>query len=383
MPPPKPRVLIATTVEWESLSEVPYIFHKGGCTVDIFCPPNAWVLKNSHYDHWISSAGSDDFLSLLLELANRNHYDWIVPMDDILLKMIRESSMPETAKQQLIPLSKHENADILGSKSGLEMICEKYGFHRPKTIHSDSISSLLDIKNGFSFPVLIKLDHSWGGIGIVYAQDFEHFKSAIESMPRNGYLVQEYISGKDIGVESLFKNGQLLTMQSGNVIEYTGTQFEPTIRRQYFHDPELYKVVQRIGAEIGINGFASMQFIYDDSKNRYYLLEVDLRPQAWCRYGEITGNSFSEGVKQFTGQLSSEVLEVKARQSMKPVEVVLFHKTLIAIFRKRSLWKLFTFLFNFQNWKYFPFYDMKYFKYVMIDSKNRILGGVRKNISRN
>ncbi|HSB92417.1 MAG TPA: ATP-grasp domain-containing protein [Flavitalea sp.] len=377
MPPPKPRVLIATTVEWESLSEIPYIFNKGGCVVDILCPPNAWVLKNSHVHHWINSKNSDDFLSLLLQTIESDHYDWIVPLDDILLKMIRENPLPEGVKAHVIPLCKHENIEILGSKSGLEKICEKYGFNRPKTAYSDDITSLADIKEQFAFPVLLKLDHSWGGIGIVLSKDFDHLQSVIESMPPTGYLVQEYISGKDIGVESLFRCGQLLTIQSGHVIEYTGTQFEPTIRREYFYDQELTRVVQQIGADIGINGFASMQFIYDKSKQQYYLLEVDVRPQAWCRYGDFTGNDFSEGVKRFTGQVNNVPTNL-VKENGKPVEVVLFHKSLIAIIRKRSPWRLLKFIFNTRNWKYIPFYDRKYLKYVMIDVKDRILDGIRK-----
>jgi hypothetical protein len=85
------RVLVACYGKWDTCSELPYILKKGGCTVDIFCAPDSWLLANSYYDNWID-AGIGDLIykERLVDLVANVKYDWVLLGDDLLINFMNK-----------------------------------------------------------------------------------------------------------------------------------------------------------------------------------------------------------------------------------------------------------------------------------------------------
>jgi hypothetical protein len=84
----------------------------GGCSVDIYCVKDSWVLQNSFYDKWIpASDNTEVFMKELLDLINKSgdHYKWIIPGDDPVVRLLNDAITSEELFYKVLPLTKIEN----------------------------------------------------------------------------------------------------------------------------------------------------------------------------------------------------------------------------------------------------------------------------------
>ena len=365
------KVLVACFDNWDTIQEVPFVLKKGGCTVDVYCSKNSWLIANSYYNKWIES--SDNTATYLKELfalvENKdNPYDWIIPADEKLLQLLNEAITSEELFYKILPLTKIENRELLASKAGLSKLCEKYSITSPRHIvynHQEDF----DISSfNLNYPVLLKQDLSWGGGGILYCQNEAEFKASLkETNALYDTIIQEFITGKDIGVEALYRKGELIEYNVGEVTMYYDNKFNFTTKRNYFNSKRVGDELKNIGRHLGINGFASIQFIYKPEEDNYYLLEVDTRPNFFVPYGRFTGHDFSEAVKNFLdpGYSSSSISnkEISTAPEGEITEVALFYRDIIRCVKQKDYKGFVQWIFNYRHsWKFIPTYDMVLFK---------------------
>jgi len=190
---------------------------------------------------------------------------------------------------------------------------------------------------------------------------FEEFELKIDKLPRGqNLLVQEFVTGEEIPVEALFYKGELLVYFSSNVLSYSTSTFSYTTRKNYYNNVELRPILERLGKELGLSGFANMLYFYNKEANKYYLIEVDPRPNSWMAYGRfIAHNDFTDGVKRIVN--GDYINGYQGMQIKKPtVEIALFYKDF-----RRTIWKkdrkgTLRWIFNLNGyWRFIPFYDLK------------------------
>jgi len=109
-------------------------------------------------------------------------------------------------------------------------------------------------------------------------------------------VLQEFIQGEDIGVEALFHQGKLVMYNAANILGYMYNTFSFTTSRSYFRNKRIEALLVELGEKVGLNGFASIQYVYCNRRDVYYLIEVDIRTNSWMSYGRFTGQNFSEGI---------------------------------------------------------------------------------------
>ncbi len=123
------KVLLISLVNWDSLIEIPAILKNGGASVDIFSIKDSWVLQNKCYDKWIpASEDEPTFVNELLDLIDKNgdDYNWIIPGDDIIIRLLNERITSEELFYKILPLTKIENRELLGSKAGFSSLFTNY-----------------------------------------------------------------------------------------------------------------------------------------------------------------------------------------------------------------------------------------------------------------
>lgn len=372
------RVLIACLENWDSLQELPFILNRGGCTVDIFCSKKSWLLSNRHYHNWIECSNQpDEYIQQLKSLAYDKEaaYDWIIPADEKLLNILNTCLTDEADFYRILPLSKIENREIIASKKGLSKLCTSYGILSPKYLVYDHTSVIDSSALQMRYPILLKQDLSWGGGGILFCANENDFRTNLEKTDKAYYtIIQEYIAGKDIGVEALFRKGELVEFNAGEVISYFEGQFTFTTKRQYFNSKRLENELRTIGSKIGINGFASIQFIYDSKEAMYYLLEIDIRPNFWLFAGRFTGHDFSEAVKRFVSNTPVSAHTIYSDES-KTTEVAIFYRDLIRVLKRKDIKGLLMWVFNIKSyWKFIPVYDTTLLKRIGKELWGKITG---------
>lgn len=363
------KVLVACLENWDSLQELPFILNKGGCTVDVYCSKKSWLISNSFYHNWIECSDNlEEYIKGLVELSMRKEdaYDWIIPADEKLLNVLNEKIELEEIFFSLLPLTKIENRDILASKVGLSNICDRYGIASPQYMVYDH-KMPFDYKIfALQYPVFLKQDLSWGGEGILFCENEASFKTNLEKTNKDyATIIQESINGRDIGVETLYRNGELVEYNAGEVKTYFDSRFSFTTKRDYFNSKRLEGELRNIGKHIGINGFASIQFIHQTTEDIYYLIEVDIRPNFWLTTGRFTGHDFSKAVQRFftLGPLPENI--IYSDESI-ITEAVIFYRDIVRVLKRKKIIDLLKWMFNYKGcWRFIPMYDKKLFKKIL------------------
>ncbi len=351
------NVLIATLENWDTLTELPYLLKKAGCTVDILCKKNDWLKANSHYTHWIEREPTTDKLSKqLIDLVQENWYDWIILGDEPLIKLMNEAVKDEELFKKILPLTKIENRNVLSSKVGLSDFCQNHGINSPKYTTYDGVSDILDLKVELSFPVIVKKDLSWGGHGISVFNNQQDLMHELRNLKvQEPIIVQEYIKGQEIPVEAVFSKGELVAYTVSEILTHDKGAFSYSTRRNYFANKELEKSLCILGEKMGINGFANLAYIYSLSDKGYYLIEADLRPNSWMS-GKHVRKVFIEGIKRITAQISAKNRPIFTLNKRK-IEVALFYKDIRRCLYSRDLKGLARWISNYRYWQFLPIND--------------------------
>lgn len=290
------RILLADYEGWESLMEIPRLFASAGAEVDLYCRERSWL--SSGRRHRLQIQASDDkeeYLARLLSLAGS--YDWVVLGDDMTARLV--AAVPDEGLfRKLAPLVKPENREILGSKAGLSLACKRYGISTPAFEIYDGSVSILELAERVSFPLLLKVDESAGGTGLRLcknAAELERVFAVLSENEKKDLLIQRYVQGDNIAVEALFKAGRLIMHAQSLVMKTISGEFGVSSERRYMYRAELETFIAHTGAALGLGGFASMTLMRDAAG--IYLVEADLRPQAWCPLAAIAGVRFEEGIR--------------------------------------------------------------------------------------
>lgn len=373
------RVLVVCLENWDSLSEIPFILKTAGCRVDIFCSKDSWLLSNSFHDKWIERKPCfNDYLDQLEELTVAGLYDWIMLADDVIIKQVNESQLSESILQQLLPISNLNYRSILSSKIGLSNFCSTNGIASPKHVLYNNPNDLDKIKSEISFPVINKIDFSWGGANMFISNDYEALQSNLSLLPMNqNTMIQEFIIGEEVPVEALFYKGQLLEYMSSKILQFDKGPFSFSTKRLYYDNPVLKPILEELGKKIGITGFANMAFIKESSSNIYFLIEIDLRPNSWMAYGRFCNRDFSKALKLFMND-DSQIVK-KIRKPITPIEIALFYKDIRRSFWQKDFKSVLKWIFNFkQYWRYIPCNDCKLMKRILNELGTILMHKVQK-----
>jgi predicted ATP-grasp superfamily ATP-dependent carboligase len=110
-------------------------------------------------------------------------------------------------------------------------------------------------------------------------------------------VVQEFVSGTEVSLEALFRNGKLVAWLYSEMVETMG-DFGPSTTRRYFmpevRDFEL--VLSLLGADGGLNGMFNVAMIWSPTREAHFLFELDPRPNTWHQFGKHFGVDWVEAM---------------------------------------------------------------------------------------
>lgn len=375
------KILLASVVDWDSLGEIPVIFKRGGCEqVDVLCSKDSWLMSNQYYDNWIEiKEETNELVEQIIQLVNdeTKNYDRIFLLDDLIIQLINQHIETEDLFKRILPLTKIENREMLSSKAGFSNVCERNGILSPKfMLYSDRLD-VEAIEKQMNYPILLKLDLSWSGAGIQLCTDKKSLKEGLETMfPKENLVLQEYITGEEIGVEALFHEGQLVTYNAAKILDFFENNFSYTTRRIYFRSPEVEALLRTLGKSAGLNGFASIGYIYEPNQHQYYLIEVDMRLNNWMSLSRFTGHDFSEGIRRIINAKAKPIeAEIdKPEDLSKEIEMALFYRDIRRCWKKKDMKGAMRWVFNYKGyWRFIPFYDRLILKRIYHEVKRDIV----------
>ncbi len=298
---PKKKVLIADYENWDSLIEIPYLFAKAGCEVDVYSPAGSQLSKSRHRGrHLAAPAGRSAYASGLKRCAEEGSYDWVVLGDDMTGRIVAEAADSDTLLFALAPMKDFAQRAIIGSKAELSLACSRAGIPTPEYAIYMEDFDMRELAEKVAFPLLAKVDQSAGGSGVFLCRDQSDADEILSKLPaekKKDLVFQRYVRGDNVSVEAIYKDGGLVAYAYSIVTKTLAGEFGVSSERRYVEHPEIEERLGEIGRAFGLHGFASMTFMRD--AREHYLVEADLRPQAWYVLGAFAGADFVQGIREF------------------------------------------------------------------------------------
>jgi len=360
-------VLIVSFFDWDTSVEIPFLLSKAGSKVDLFCKKGAWLQSNSYYNNFIEgSENLDEFVKKLLAHIESNNYDFVVITEDPLLKFVNEQIIDPALFIKTLPLIKIENRDIISSKNGFSKFCVENNILTPK---SDSYNSQKDyqrIIEKLNFPLIQKSESGWGGMGINIIKNEQALQIALENQIEDqNLMLQEYIIGEEVRVDALYLNGKLIIYFCSKVLSNTTDKFSFSTRRKYYNNPEIEINLITLGEKTGANGFSNITYIQEKETSKYFLIEMDLRPNSWMAYSQyFSDNNFITAIKSINSK--KEFQNPCAVLFKNEIEIGLFYKDLYRAIFKKDIKGILRWIFNYKNyWRFLPFHDLKLTKRII------------------
>lgn len=284
-------------------AEVPSVFAKAGCTVELYCPKNSWLRKNSFYAQWHAAPHEGEaYVRGLLDIVSSGSYAWVVPVDDAVLRMLRDTP----AARSWVPVASQYDSAWVGSKAGLSALCTRHGVTTPSYAVYDGTTHMLAAQVGY--PLLIKTDQSEAGRGVFFCANESEVTAVLARLSpvqKQSLLFQKYIDGDNIAVEALYKRGRLLAYAHSKIIKTLGGEFGVSVERAYGAVAVPAALLQELGEKFGIDGFVSSTYMHA-THGTWHLVEADLRPNAWLPAARLFGVNFAEAVRRWLADEAGE-----------------------------------------------------------------------------
>jgi glutathione synthase/RimK-type ligase-like ATP-grasp enzyme len=310
-----PRMLIVTTQSWPATDHLTHALHEVGFDV-------AAVYPRSHPPKCLDvcsvsiPSGALRFDKAIERAILEFVPDMVIPTDDPSMRHLHEihlehSRSPEPRSQKIaraieMSLGKASYFDLIAKKSNLLRFGRRHGLPVPKTIELEDARTLRAILSSLAMPVVLKIDGSWGGLGVQLVQDVESGMNAYRRMtsPVNLALkwlvsgefnrlrqmmdrrqrrvsVQEYIEGIPANRAVVCQNGRVLAGISVEAIQIAHESGPATVVK-FIDNPIMESVAAFIVGKFKMSGFVGFDFMLEHGTRRTLLIEMNARATPIC-----------------------------------------------------------------------------------------------------
>jgi carbamoylphosphate synthase large subunit len=338
-----PRVLIFHTLDWPNAARLAIAFRAADCRVDALCR-RAHPLRVVSCVDRIHAFSLFSPLNSLRTAIENSQPDFVVPCDDTAVAHLHRLHREETTSSKPTAISMLIERSLgdprayqqLALRSQLPDITAETGALLPRTRIVQSVDELRAWTKEIGYPAVLKTDRSWGGEGVVIAQNAAHAEAAFAAMSRRpGVLramkrvllnldpnlffrkfteapptisVQEFIAGTLANTAAACWQGETLATLSVEVVASFCELGSSTVVHPV-QNIQMRQTAEEISRKLGISGFCGFDFILDEKTGQAFLLEIN--PRATQINHLVLGNGHD-----LPGALRAKIAGEPARQAV-------------------------------------------------------------------
>jgi len=287
----------------ELVNRLPEVLATDGLFIDVFDFKNSPLAKRQFIDNFFACTvplmdhdtmqAHNEHL-VFLEGSN---YDYYIYSSDALGIAIRNSRLSDQTKSRVLPVRNKDYFALAGSKIALSHAANHLGLTTPRFEVANTIHDLQLLLASWPTAVIAKADHGGGGARV--RQFPPHHTGSLGKIDQSWFpvLVQEKITGVEIHLDAQFVAGKLANWTYSRVLQVS-SRFGPSTDRLYVNPPSLDFVAElaALANEADLHSFANVTLIWVESESCHYLIEVDLRPNAWHQLGQLLGVDWSKNL---------------------------------------------------------------------------------------
>ncbi len=312
---PGPTILVVTTVRWPLAARLAISFHGLGCSVQAWCPAGH-ALEKTRAVKRIHRYGALQPRRSLRAAIVAAAPDFIVACDDdaaIQLQRLHDDDADgEKAgwvrgliKRSLGAPSSCARATVRGKLMDLALS------ERVRIPAAGRLSCAADLEDWgaeHGFPAVIKVDRSWGGLGVTVVRSIEEARLALRGAlkpsligaladlivrrnpspllaqfrrGRPAVTVQKFIVGTPANRAVACWQGRVLAGFSVAALQTQGPTGPATVV-QVIDDEEMTAAATTLVRALGLSGFCGLDFVIESATGAAYLIELNPRATPIC-----------------------------------------------------------------------------------------------------
>ena len=213
----------------------------------------------------------DNYINILLDICSKENIRAITTLFDPEIEILAKHKHLFEEIGVLTILPSYETSRLCIDKFSMYEYLLSNNIQTIKTYNSLALFKEDLEKGKINFPVFIKPRFGSGSIG---ARKVETLEDLIFIFNRENIIIQELMTGKDIGVDVYIDciSKEVVSIYSKHRIEIRDGV---TIKSISFKDEKLFNFIKEINKFFDFKGPLDMEFFYQDGK--YYLSEINPR----------------------------------------------------------------------------------------------------------
>jgi len=298
-----PRALVLSSFGWPNAIRLSLALAQAGFNTAVMLPKDRLHALHGSVTPFsfrrISSSGA--VMRQALELWSP---DLIVPCDEPAIKNLLENNRAAFPQRDVTSSAGGQAALALaGQKSKLIALAAADGLSVPATREITSAHDLHTALRSRPYPVVLKLDWTWGGNGVKVCADaneatrvYRQFAAArrpalvsrLFGVPDDqpelaAITLQQFIPGAAANRAIACHDGKVLAGVSVEVVQATGPTGPATVVRIIDH-PEMAETAAHLARRLNLSGFHGFDFVLEEGTNRAVLLELNARATPICHF---------------------------------------------------------------------------------------------------
>ena len=230
-----------------------------------------------------------EFVQWINERVNENRYRLIIPVTERSLVVLARNLSTSTLNDHLAIPPTEALEKVLDKSLTLEL-ADKLGIPYPARHRIDSSARLDELlaTSQLNFPLVLKPVSSISGtkrknvftqLHVDYAFDEEELLTkGHELLEVTPLLIQEYVSGRGVGIEVIAKHGNVVfAFQHRRIHELPLSGGGSTYRESVQINPDMREAAERLVKALGWHGVAMVEFKHDEESGHFWLMEINGR----------------------------------------------------------------------------------------------------------
>lgn len=307
-------VLLTSTTYWSFPARIARRFADLGWRVEAVCPTGhplrttAAVSQTHRYSTFRP-------LAALKQAIDKVHPNLIIPCDErCVIHLHRLAHRPQSNKEAIADiiecsLGRVESGRVAQTRSDLIAIARDAGVRAPQTRPSDSAGELRTALLEIGLPAILKVNGTWGGIGVALVHTQEDAERARVSLTRRlgaaqmlkrhvvdrdrysllPWLagetpranVQALVRGRPANTSAACWRGEVLAAIHVEVL-HSSTPFGPSTVVRVIDNSEMMKATTTLIRRLGLSGLCGLDFILDGETDAAHLIEMNARATPLC-----------------------------------------------------------------------------------------------------
>lgn len=208
--------------------------------------------------------------------------------------------------------SSYRSSRISENKLHTRLFLKKNGIRVPHFLKLKTESEAVSFCQQHDFPCIIKMVDGSGSRGIIKVEKTEDIGPAIEQVKcvsnKDYFLIEKYIEGYEFGAQAIVQNNKIIAYYAHGDVLKRGTTSVPIGHFLPFHDLAI-ETLSLTEAHLAIqalefnNCVVNIDFIYSETEQKIYIIEISPRMGATC-IPEIINNFYNVDLYKTVIELS-------------------------------------------------------------------------------